>query len=151
MRLKLIMIVSLIFLVTSQLSAQETISEDYKNALREMLDASGIKQNYDTMIKGMFDMYRRQMSEVPSEIMDGMEKEFSGDALEDLINLLIPIYHKHLNIEDIKQLTAFYNSEVGKKFVEKTPVIMREAMIVGEDWGKSIGEKFIKKLEEKGY
>jgi len=151
MKTKIILLVSICLLVSKTINAQEDISEAYKNTVIEMFNVTGTEKLYTTMINGMFDMFKRQNTEVSDENWTKLQKEFLKSSIRDLNDLLVPVYHKHLNIEDIKSVIAFYKSESGQKFVEKTPLIMQEAMIIGEEWGKGIGEKIIKEIEEKGY
>ncbi len=151
MRSKFLIII-VILLFTKVSIAQETnISEEYKETIMEMFEVVGTNKIYKTMITGMFDMYKRQKSDVPTEFWNELEAEFLDSSIKDLNKLLIPIYHKHFTIEDLKIVVDFYKSETGQKFVSKTPFIMQEAMEIGEQWGKGIGEKVMKKLENKGY
>jgi hypothetical protein len=40
---------------------------------------------------------------------------------------------------------------VGKKFAEKTPLITKESILAGQEWGKQIGQKVVDRLKDKGY
>jgi len=40
---------------------------------------------------------------------------------------------------------------MAKKFAEKTPLLTREAMQVGQKLGIKIGQNFASKMKEKGY
>ncbi|MGY0041248.1 DUF2059 domain-containing protein [Pedobacter sp. NJ-S-72] len=48
-------------------------------------------------------------------------------------------------------MTAFYQTPAGKKFAEKTPLIMQESMQAGRVWGEKIGLEIISKLNEQGH
>jgi uncharacterized protein len=65
--------------------------------------------------------------------------------------MLVPVYSKYLTKEDLEEMIKFYETPVGKKFAENTPKIMRESMQIGQEWGMRIGEKFEKKIRERGY
>lgn len=64
---------------------------------------------------------------------------------------MLPIYQKHLTEADLHGIIAFYDTPVGKKFAEKTPLITLESMIAGQEWGLQIGQQVIDKLKNKGY
>ena len=64
---------------------------------------------------------------------------------------MIPIYDKYYTEDDIKQLTDFYQTPIGKKVISNTPLIMQESMQAGQSWGQKIGEKVIENLKVKGY
>jgi hypothetical protein len=83
-----------------------------------------------------------------SDFWDEFNKEVNAATLIDLV---LPIYDKYFTDDDIVQLIAFYQSPVGKKVVEKLPVIMQESMQVGSEWGKQLSEKILERLKQKGY
>ena len=45
-----------------------------------------------------------------------------------VIELCMPAYKKHLTLEDLKAIAAFYESPVGRKYKESSLAVMREAM-----------------------
>lgn len=70
---------------------------------------------------------------------------------DTLINLIIPIYDKYYTESEIKQLTEFYQSSLGKKVISTMPLVVKESMQAGQTWGKEIGEKVYNDLKEKGF
>jgi hypothetical protein len=56
-----------------------------------------------------------------------------------------------LSEADLKEIIKFYESSVGKKLAQKTPVITQESMQAGQQWGQVIAGKVMKKMQEKGY
>ncbi len=67
-----------------------------------------------------------------------VKKEFNVDQLVDL---LVPVYQKQFTEEDVKAFLEFYQSPAGKKLVEKQPAIMQESMVIGQQWGMGIAQK----------
>lgn len=122
---------------------------EYEMAVQKMLTASGAEKTFKASINQMFSLTKQQQPEVPSEFWTTMEDEMLKTSIKDLIELLVPIYQKHLTLEDINELTAFYQSPVGKKFAEKTPLITQESIAAGQQWGMKIGQKIIDKIKEK--
>lgn len=147
----LIFIFLLCFSSTAMLGQENNISKEYKETVVKMFEVTGTANIYKTMINGMFDMYRRQLTDVPEDFFDKLQKEFHTSAINELNDLLIPVYHNHLSKEDLEVVIEFYESPTGQRFVSKTPVIMQEAMVIGEKWGKGIGEKVAKEIEENGF
>ncbi len=45
-----------------------------------------------------------------------------------VIELCMPAYKKHLTLEDLKAIAAFYESPVGRKYKESSLAVMREVM-----------------------
>ncbi len=124
---------------------------EYKSTLKEMMLLSGSEETYQMAIKQMMTMLKQQKSEVPASVWDELEVEFLKTSLNELVDMLTPVYQKHLTLEDIKGLIEFYKSPLGEKFAEKTPLITQESMQAGQQWGMKISQEFTKKLSEKGY
>jgi hypothetical protein len=55
-----------------------------------------------------------------------------------VIDLIVPVYAKHFTHAEIKQLMAFYRTDLGKKVIHKLPVVMAEARDVGQKWGSNL-------------
>jgi hypothetical protein len=71
------------------------------------------------------------------------------------VELVIPVYQKHLTGEEAAGLIAFMRSPIGQAFIEKTPQIMIESMQIGARLGEMLGQKAgeaaVRKLRERGY
>ncbi|MBL0026362.1 MAG: DUF2059 domain-containing protein [Saprospiraceae bacterium] len=146
---KLISTLSL-FIIMTFVSFGQT-HDDYKETLQKMLKISGSEESYHAAINQMFTMFKQQYSAVNEETWTSFEAEFKNTSINDLLELIVPVYQKHMTIEDLKELIKFYETPVGKKFALKTPLIVQESMQVGQQWGMKIGQDFAKKMKDKGY
>lgn len=124
---------------------------NYKQSLKKLMQISGSEVTYKGAVNQMVSMFKQQQSNVPQEFWDEFSIEVNKDALNQLLNLILPIYQKHLTEEDLLGVIAFYETPVGKKFAEKSPLISQESMLAGQEWGKEIGQKVVEKLKAKGY
>src|SRR5262245_46700277 len=86
--------------------------------IRKLLRLTGVASQ-KTMDQ-MFDMVGANFSKDPKaqEFWHEYRKEIK---LEELLDSMVPIYDKYLTQDDIKGVIAFYESPVGKKFVEVIP------------------------------
>ena len=137
----------------SLLTATLTFSQDkaaYRESFKKMMIANGSEQTFKVVIDQMISAYKTQRPEIKQEIWDGLGASFHKIGIEELLDLLLPVYQKHLSLEDINNMNAFYETPTGRKFAEKTPAITQESMQAGQLWGQKIGEEFAKKLAEKG-
>lgn len=115
----------------------------------KMIELSGAKTNFDMAIDQMLDLQKMQFSDALSdEFFEEFQKEAKKDGFSKIVDKLIPIYMEHHTEEEIDGMIAFYESEIGKKMVEKTPLIMQEAMQVGQAWGAEMGAEIYQKLEK---
>ena len=146
---KFISTLSLIFILTNLSFGQS--DNEYREALQTMFKVSGSEEIYHTAISKMFTMFKEQYASVKEETWVSLEAEFKNTSINDLIELLTTTYQKHLTLEEIKGLIEFYETPVGKKYAQKSPLIMQESMQIGQQWGMKIGEEFAKKMKDKGY
>lgn len=146
---KLLLLIALFFCLSVSSIAQ--VDKNYNDTLKSLFEVSGTESTYQVAIQQMFGMYKEMYTEVDASTWDELELEFSKTSLNELTKMLAPVYKKYLSIDDLNEIIRFYNSPVGKKFAENTPLIMQESMQIGQEWGKKIGEEFLKKMEERGY
>jgi hypothetical protein len=66
--------------------------------------------------------------------------------LEELLNLVVPIYDKYLSDEDIKGLIEFYSTPLGQKALTVVPKVMAEAQDEGRKWGQNVGRDCMKEV-----
>ena len=139
------------FLVLLSISTYGQVDKEYSKTLTKMFEVSGAEQSYQAAIKQMFVMFKQQYSTVEASIWSELEKEFSEATINDLTEMLVPVYLKYMTKEDLEEMIKFYQTPVGSKFAKSTPLIMQESMQVGQKWGMKIGEDFKKKMKENGY
>lgn len=51
---------------------------------------------------------------------------------------LIPIYSRHYSAAEIRQLIAFYKSDLGKKTIAVMPLIAKDSMTAGQVWANAL-------------
>ena len=126
-------------------TAQET---DLEKDTRQLLELTGAGDMGIQAMKQMITLYKQSYGGVPDEFWDEFMKEITASELTDLI---VPIYMKFYDHEDIKGLIEFYNTPLGQKTVSVLPQITSESMLVGQEWGAMIGERITQRLKKKGY
>lgn len=87
------------------------------------------------MTKQMTDQYRQMLPDIPDSFWDGIKPD-------EFVDLMIPIYTRHLTTEDMRAVIEFYESPAGQKILDKTPAIMEEFMKAGEQWGRELARKW---------
>jgi len=144
---KIILLFTLILLTATLSFSQDKAV--YRESFKKMMIANGSEQTFKTVIDQMVNNYKSERPEVKQEIWNELGETFHKVGIEELLDLLLPIYQKHLSLEDINNMTAFYQTPTGKRFAEKTPAITQESMQAGQVWGQKIGAEFAKKIAEK--
>lgn len=116
--------------------------------IKKLLELTGSGKLGVQVGQSMIGSFKNNYPNVPEAFWNDFLKEFNSDVL---INMIIPIYDKFYSESDIKELTEFYQSPLGKKMIATMPQIAQESMQVGQAWGKEIGEKVFANLKEKGF
>lgn len=123
----------------------------YQRSLKQLLQVSGTEASFTTVVTQMMTVIRQNYTNVPASVWNDFEQEVLKTSLDDLVEMLVPVYQKHLSQEDLVSLIAFYQTPAGKRYAEKTPMIMQESMQVGQQWGLQIAQRMQQKFMEKGY
>lgn len=107
----------------------------------------GIQQG----LAAMEEMKKTPVAELPEEFYERFKAELTSDSFKRILeNYLINIYRKYLTVEDVKAITAFYETEAGKKAIEVMPKIMAESFQGGNVLGQMMGLKVFEELMEEG-
>ncbi|MBN2427464.1 MAG: DUF2059 domain-containing protein [Deltaproteobacteria bacterium] len=158
-----------LFFFASQAGAE--LSSREMDAYQKFFKVSGAQTQYDQML-GMFlgqfqqgmgagmkhamqnaaemnQSQKDQIIQLSEQSMKRMLETLRAEIgkvmpFEDLLkNIYIPIYSRHFKIEEIEEVTAFFETPVGRKFVSAAPSMMKESMTL-------INEQYSKQLREAG-
>lgn len=112
--------------------------------IRKLLKITGseklAKQNFELMLRQL----KLAFYQVPTTFWDGFEEKAEMNQITELI---VPIYAKHFTHEEVKDLVKFYNTSLGKKLIEKTPLIQQESMKAGQKWGEDLSKEVLEEIE----
>ena len=136
----------IVIIAVSIVSLAANAQDKYAIELSKMLELNGTKETFQGVIDQMISLYQNQESDVPAEYWDKVKKSMSS-SYDELVVKLVPVYKKHLTIEDLKGINDFYSTPVGKKLSEKTPLISQESMEIGQRWGMEIGTKIAQEMQ----
>ena len=115
--------------------------------IRKLLTLTNQAQLGAQVIRQVLDAFKGTLPNVPASFWPELAAELHP---EELVEKVIPIYDKQLSAQEVKDIIKFYESPTGKKLIKVTPAITEESMVLGKAWGRDIGEKVMKKLQDKG-
>lgn len=121
---------------------------ELRSDIRRLLVLTGAGELGEQMMANMIAQFRTTMPSVPSAFWDEFQGEVDAD---EIVELVVPIYARHFTHEDVQALIAFYESPIGRKFVEAQPQILQESMAVGERWGQQLAQRVMERLASRGY
>lgn len=113
--------------------------------IRKLLVLTGSAQIGAQVMTQMMTSMKQAMPQVPERFWADFQKEVKPEELGELI---VPIYDKHLSREDVKNLIGFYETPTGKHFVAEMPAVTQESMIAGQTWGQDIGKRVMDRLQK---
>jgi hypothetical protein len=122
--------------------AQNTVKE---TKIRNLLKITKTDELAIQSMDQMISMFKSSNADVNTKFWDDFKKEVDVNSLIDLI---VPIYDKYYSETEIEELTAFYNSPIGKKTIDTLPKLTQESMVAGQQWGMEMGQKIQAKLKE---
>ena len=108
-------------------------SEDHLQAAEELLSQIDMQTLLETTTD---EMLRTQMEQSPEllpfeDIMRSFLQKYIG--WQNLKERFVRIYAEVFTEEELREITAFYQTETGRKAAELTPVLMSRGMAIGEE------------------
>jgi hypothetical protein len=129
-------------------AAPEKKMSQKETDIRKLLEVSGSSKLGQQILDQMIGQFRKSMPDVPQEFWTKFQEQAQMD---ELVELIIPIYDKHFSDDDIKDLIKFYESPIGRKLMHEMPEIVQESMAIGQNWGRNMAQRVMQQLHEKGY
>lgn len=112
--------------------------------IRKLMEVTGAGDMGVQMMNQMLPALKQMIPDAPDEFWTDVMAEVDGNQI---IELVIPVYQKYLSEEDIKAINTFYNTPAGKNLIRVQPAIIRESMMLGQEWGKGIAQKVVTKYK----
>ena len=89
-----------------------------RRLILKYLEISGTKETLDRMFKQM-------ISEAPEDQSAQLRQIYD---LEEIIDVLVPVYDQHFTAAELNELVRFYQSDVARKLSEVGPQVMEDAL-----------------------
>ncbi|MDE2109877.1 MAG: DUF2059 domain-containing protein [Alphaproteobacteria bacterium] len=125
-------------------------------AALDVLDAMNAKNTASVIIDAMAPVVMAQIrqghptaSDKTLAAFDAAFKEEMGKSVDDLLKMQAAVYAEHFSAQDLNALAAFYRSDVGKRFVDEQPAIIKEVTPLAARWGQEAGQRAAQKAMEK--
>jgi hypothetical protein len=119
-----------------------------KQDIVRLLDITNTKSQANQM----FDLMLPEMKQLAPQAPETFWTLFrSRMNVNTFVDLFVPIYDRYFSHEDIKELIRFYETPIGKKMLDVTPLITKESFAIGQEWGQRIGQEVVNELVKQGY
>jgi hypothetical protein len=135
-------------LVPAVARAAEDEAEARKRKLAmDFMNITGVAAQGAQLTWGLLSSVAASYPDVPEEVWT----ELHGALTQELVERSLPIYTRNFDELELSQLIAFYESEIGRKLLERTPAIFEESASVLRGWDEAKIVELGKKLKAKGY
>jgi hypothetical protein len=129
--------------------AQGTVAPEKEHAIRKLMQMTGAMEMGLQLSSRLFEQLKHAYPQVPEEVWQELLAELNdASALTDLV---IPIYDRHYSLAELQALVEFYESPLGRRVVQATPLIAQESMVAGQHWGQLQAQRVIQRLQARGY
>jgi hypothetical protein len=135
--------------VAAQASREHVkLREAKENDIRHLLQITGAgdlaAQTMDEMEKSIRPLITNALppGDYREQLVELFFQKFRGKRnAGQLVELIIPIYDKYYSDEEIKALTQFYETPVGRKMLTVLPKVSAESQAAGAQWGQQLGRE----------
>jgi hypothetical protein len=138
----------LVFLATAaaaQTPPAQTTAPSKEEKVRQLLVIMRTGDIGVQIVDQMIDAFKENMPDAPEAFWTGFRAKVKPN---ELIEMLVPLYMKHLETSDVDELIRFYSSPAGQHFLDKQPVMMKESMAVGQEWGQRLAREAYEELQK---
>lgn len=124
---KVTMCIIALFTLTLLASAQNTnATDEYKETLKKIMDFSGTSTTTDDFLQRLSSIMKLNAPKKDEAYWNEFSKNWKEKVENKVFEMYMPVYEKHLTLEELKAVAAFYESPVGKKYKEASLIVMRE-------------------------
>lgn len=148
-------LLGLVLLLTLGIAVQaQNDNKAYREAMVKMMEVSKTMDVMKQMSGQIMNLSKQQAAsagtQVPEEFWTGLESRLNA-MYDRIIQEMIPIYQKYLALEDVRAITKFYETPVGKKLAASNTQISMEAMPVAQKIAMETMQSLMTEMKEKGY
>jgi len=151
---RLLIVLGWVLLCTTTAAAQDTgaqIAPEKRVLIDRLLEQTGqsaalIGQQYANLFVQQLTMILRETNpDIDQRAYAVMQEEVQSVIQEkfvqnnQLAQMLYPIYDTYFSAQDLQQMIAFNESEIGKKLIEVMPAVTSASMQAGQEYGMMLG------------
>lgn len=138
----------------SPANTEKTKIDPTKEAdIRHLMEILKMDSLITQMMQSMGDSIKPVMNqslppgEYREKLIDLFIAKFRSKAdAKQLIDMALPLYDKYFTDEEIKALTKFYETPVGRKSVSTLPQLTMEMQQEGKAWGENLGRESMQEV-----
>jgi hypothetical protein len=131
--------------------ADDAASRKSAEAILEVTNAAGaMKSGFIATIEPMIASMKKQgMPDAAALEMTAALGEWFDAEIKwaDIKPKMVDLYVKEFSEQDLKELLAFYQTPVGKKAINKLPIVMRQGAVIGQEYAAQKQDSLKRKVQ----
>jgi hypothetical protein len=132
-----------------------------RDQVMTLLDLLQVRRSMQQMMAGMKDSLKAGMLQgLKRDVGNLSQKQinklnllvdtaFEDIQLEDFIDVMIPVYQRHLSKSDIEEMIRFYSGPTGQKLLREQPQMMQESMQAAQKVQQAKMDSMMDRIERK--
>lgn len=143
---------ALILFFGFNVSAQtnQVYSPSHLQAAETLLKATGIDRQFDDIINTMLSAFGNQIPADKKSTFEAVMKKFMGKYFtwEAMKSELSATYASEFSEADLKEITTFYNTPVGKRYSQKLPQLTQKGVLLGQKIAQDHQAELMQMMQE---
>lgn len=123
-------------------------------AARDVIVASGMARSFIPMVPQLSEQIgpmltrtRPDLTKDLTAVLDQLKPEFEKKT-DEMIDIAARIFARRMSEDDLKQTAAFFNSPVGKKYVDLQPVVLDELVVSMQSWTQQLSNFMMQRVRD---
>jgi uncharacterized protein len=123
-------------------------------AARKLVIASGMSRSFEPMVPQLMNQIvplltrtRPELKNNLQEVVDKLKPEFLKKG-DEMIDIASKIYARRMTQPELEQAAAFFDSDVGKKYVSVQPALLDEVVVAMQTWTQSLSTYMMRRVHE---
>jgi uncharacterized protein len=123
---------------------QTTPSPEAIAAARELIQVTHATDQFKIILPTLFQSLKAAIVQNRPEVekaYDAMIPIFNQKAeqrLDELTTVIATVYANNFTVDEIHDITAFFHSPTGQKFVQRQQTVIQQSMAAGQQFGREI-------------
>jgi hypothetical protein len=129
------------------------VPDDDMKAARAIVTTTRAPINMTTMIgtfvPKLIATLRKSQPTVTDEIAAEISTEIQAELVkreDSLVGAMACVYVAHYTAEELRQLAAFYQTSLGQRMIDLSPVIQKDTAVLGQAWGQQAAQAAVQRV-----
>lgn len=123
-------------------------------AAHDVVVSSGMSRSFAPMVPDLMHQIvplltrtRPELTKDLSDVLKNLEPEFTKDG-ERMTDIAAQIYARRMSEDELKQTAAFFNSPIGKKYVDVQPAMLDELVVAMQSWTQELSNIMMTRVRQ---